>query len=289
MAGDASARQQRPTAARAAVALTVAGSDPSGGAGIQADLKTFCRLGVYGAAAITCLTVQNTRGVQAVHCLDAGLVVDQVAAVLDDLPVTHIKTGMLGTAAIARQLGRLLARFTGEVVVDPVLVSSSGHPLFEADSLAVFQDDFLPAATVITPNRPELELLAGHACPDRETVVAACRTLFLRYPRLRTICVTGGHFHAGEGQVIDYLVRRSATADAPLVTSREHPRIEKRIGHGTGCTFAAGFAAYHLLTDDDEAAFTGAVDFVADLLATSPVMGHGTAPLAHHRPAGREQ
>ncbi len=270
------------------VAFSIAGSDPSGGAGVQADLKTFCRLGVYGAAAITCITVQDTRGVQRIHCLEAELVADQVRAVLHDLPVSHIKTGMLGSTAIVRQLGNILAQFRGEVIVDPVLISSSGHPLLAPEAMDILLRHFLPAATVLTPNLPELTHLAGRPSFDsamnENDLLTACATLFARAPRLRAICVTGGHARAATGEVVDRLVLRApASAGRPVVAARHtHPRLTGEIGHGTGCTFAAAFTAYHLRLGDDARAFARAAGLVADLLAASPPLGRGTAPLAHH-------
>ncbi len=289
------------------VALSIAGSDPSGGAGIQADLKTFCRIGVYGAAAVTCITVQNSCGVHQVHCLEAGLVASQVRAVLDDMPVSHIKTGMLGSSAIVRELGDILARFHGEVVVDPVLVSSSGRPLLDPGAVDLFLRRILPAATVLTPNLPELAQLAGRQQNDgkgegkdgkneenegngtneknEKFLLDACAVLFSRAPRLRAICVTGGHAGDADGKVTDRLVLRpAADGERPTVAARHtHPRVAGDIGHGTGCTFAAAFTAYHLRFGSDHRAFTAAAGLVADLLASSPPLGHGTSPLAHHQ------
>ncbi len=266
------------------VLLAVAGSDPSGGAGIQADLKTACSLGVYGAAAITCLTVQNTLGVEDVHCLDADLVARQVTAVLEDLPVSHIKTGMIGTDAIARRLGDILADFTGEVIIDPVLRASSGRDLFAGATLEPYLDHFLTAATIITPNRLELERLTATPCTDPNAVLTACRSLFGRCPRLRAIVVTGGHFNEDRLEVEDLLLVRQDGSDPPIkVCRRRHPRIRTRATHGTGCTFASALAACHLLTGDDEKAFDAAVRYMDTLLGGSPAMGSGNGPLFHHR------
>ena len=151
--------------------LTIAGSDPSGGAGIQADLKTFTAAGVYGAAAITSLTAQNTKGVRAVQPVAPEFVKQQVKLVLEDLPVSHIKTGMIGTAAIARILGEILHDFPGEVICDPVLSASDGAPLLEGSGLDDFKRHLLGNATVITPNLPELSKLSGMEAPDQQPEV----------------------------------------------------------------------------------------------------------------------
>ncbi len=264
--------------------LAIAGSDPSGGAGIQADLKTFTAIGVYGGAAITCLTAQNTMGVVAVQPVAPGFVRRQVELVLADLPITHIKTGMIGTTGVAISLGQILRDFSGEIICDPVLIASDGQSLMEKHGMGDFLDNIVANATVITPNLHELALLAGTPVPDRAAIPAAVKTLIARFPRLRGVAVTGGHLEEHEATVSDFLFQ----PDCPVIVE-EHPRHVTRNTHGTGCTFASALAAYHLLTNSYEMAFHQAIAFMDLLLRQSADhgMGKGTGPLLHHLAMGK--
>ncbi|MEW6427617.1 MAG: bifunctional hydroxymethylpyrimidine kinase/phosphomethylpyrimidine kinase [Thermodesulfobacteriota bacterium] len=265
------------------MALSVAGSDPSGGAGIQADLKTFATLGVYGGAVITSLTVQNSTGVQSVHHVEAGLVAAQLQAVLADMPVSHIKTGMLGSRATVERLADVFAGFNGELVCDPVLRSTSGSPLVEREAMPAFLGGIVTRATVLTPNAIELETLSGRNCGNEAGIRAACADLLERFPSLRAIAVTGGHTDPDGSAVTDFLGLRSS-GDKIDWSKISHPRIATRNGHGTGCTFASAFAAHHLHTGDYRAAFARAVAYVAEALrlSASARMGAGNGPLLHH-------
>lgn len=263
--------------------LAIAGSDPSGGAGIQADLKTFSLVGVYGCAAPTSLTVQNTLGVFEIFSVPADFVVKQVAAVLADLPVSHIKIGMIGSPRTAEAVGELLARFGGEIFCDPVLRASDATTLFDADALDVFQRSVIANATVLTPNIAELAALAGMPCGNVEESIAAAGALLERFPRLQAVTVKGGHLAASDSLVTDALVERdSGGRHEAFRISR--PRIVTRNSHGTGCTFASAMAAFHLLDPDMRQAFAHAGRLVAELLAKSRdcAMGGGTGPLLHH-------
>ncbi|HSR35854.1 MAG TPA: hydroxymethylpyrimidine/phosphomethylpyrimidine kinase, partial [Desulfurivibrionaceae bacterium] len=171
------------------VILSIAGSDPSGGAGIQADLKTCATLGVYGAAAITCLTVQNTTGVRSFTLLAPELVREQIRAVLDDLPVSHVKIGMVGSAAIATVIAEALADFHGEVVYDPVLRAGAGQSLLEGEARAALSQ-LLARATALTPNLPELVALSGSPCATAQEITVAVVALFQAHPRLAAVVVT---------------------------------------------------------------------------------------------------
>ena len=264
------------------VILSVAGSDPSGGAGIQADLKTFAALGVYGAAAITCLTVQNTLGVRTFTTVTPALVRKQIAAVLDDLPVTHVKIGMVGNASLAAAIAEALAAFSGEVVYDPVLKAGAGQSLLHDDARSALSQ-LLDRATALTPNLPELAALTGQTLTSAPEITAAAGTLFRDHPQLRAVVVTGGHRDEGSELVIDLLCRRAAD-NAISTAEHVHPRVQSRNLHGTGCTFAAAFAACHALTGSYEAAFFEASAFVARLIAQSAnlPLGHGNGPLHHH-------
>jgi len=271
--------------------LTIAGSDPSGGAGLQADLKTFAAVGVYGGAAVTCLTVQNTKGVKSFEPVAAELVAAQIAAVLDDMPVTHIKTGMLGNGSIATAVGEVLCSFSGEIVCDPVLVSSSGTPLLAPDDLVSFTAHVASLATVLTPNLPELEKLAGRQCSSEDDISSAADRLFASLPGLRALVVKGGHFRESSATATDFLFLRPDRPDQPPTMERTtHPRLATANTHGTGCTFASALTAFHLLCGDYGQAFRQASAFLHQLLLTSSgaALGSGRGPLLHHlwRPAG---
>lgn len=270
-------------------ALAVAGSDPSGGAGIQADIKTFTVIGVYCGAAVTALTSQNTMGVSSYLPLPAAFVQKQVQEVLDDLNVTHIKIGMVGNGEIAEALGEVLSAFTGEVIYDPVIKSSGGASLFGPGSRAI-TEHLLSRTTFLTPNLAELEILTGRECTDTGTALAAVDGLFALAPRLKAVCLKGGHMDQQNRTVTDYLVRPAAEGlgekeAAGRIFPVHHPRVFTRNTHGTGCTFASAFTAYLMQTGDVRQAFSSACAFVDILLRKSAaqLVGHGAGPLLHHR------
>lgn len=270
------------------IAITIAGSDPSGGAGIQADLKTFTVLGVYSGAIITCLTAQNSRGVSSWQPVAPGLVKEQIAAVLSDFNVSHVKTGMIGNAEIATAIAEALADFSGELVCDPVLSSSGGLPLLEPTDLDIYCGQLLSRATVITPNLPELEIISGGKCENKDGIIEAVKRVFRRFPGLRAVIVKGGHALNHDQGVIDYLCRRPARPDDDLQLVTEiHPYIKTMNTHGTGCTFASAFTAFHLLTSDDARAFQQTVSFLDRLLKSGAELSlhkseNGRGPLPHH-------
>lgn len=217
------------------VALSVAGSDPSGGAGIQADLKTFSAHGVYGTAVLTALTAQNTRGVTGVHPVPADFVAEQIATLLDDVRVHAVKTGMLGTAAVVRAVAAgLSGQVAGPVVVDPVMVATSGDRLVDDDAIAAVRDLLLPVADLVTPNVPEAAALLG--LPEAGTAAelpAQARALLELGPR--AVLLKGGHL--GGDESVDVL----ATPTGVVTTTRR--RIATRATHGTGCALSAAIAA----------------------------------------------
>ncbi len=264
------------------MALSIAGSDPSGGAGIQADLKTFCIIGVYGGAVITCLTAQNTRGVASYRPVEPESVAEQISLVLQDLPVSHIKIGMVGTGEIACRIGAALKEFSGEIICDPVLAATSGLSLLKESARAAYRDQILARATVLTPNLEELAVLAERSCSNRTEEIAAGRILFERFPRLRCIVIKGGHRPADEPLIDRLLVRRPD--NQVEISARSHPRVRSRNTHGTGCTMASAFTAYHLLFNDDSIAFHRSVEFIDRLLTVSAPsrLGQGIGPLLHH-------
>lgn len=262
--------------------LTIAGSDPSGGAGIQADLKTYASLGVYGGAAISCLTVQNSRGVYDVQAVAPELVKEQIRKVLSDLPISHIKTGMIGTGAVAQAIGECLAEFRGIIVCDPVLKASDGHDLLTPEGIACLGENLIDRATALTPNFTEFQTLTGLDSTDNAAINKAAGEMFTQYPRLQIIIVKGGHRSEDQPLVIDTLFSRDDQGFTSITTERA--RITTGNTHGTGCTYASALTAYHLKTKDWQQAFQLAGDYVADLLKLSATkkMGQGTGPLWHH-------
>ena len=262
--------------------LSIAGSDPSGGAGIQADLKTFTAIGVYGGAALTCLTTQNSLGVSSCLPLAPEFVKKQIQLVLSDLPVSHVKTGMLGTDKIAGAIAEALYNFAGEVICDPVLTASDGHELFRQTKRQTGLQALLNTASVLTPNLPELAILVNNKLETSQDAVKAATVLLARYSKLRAIVLTGGHINKQAGEVEDFLILRQESGQEILTA--KHPRLATRNTHGTGCTFASAFAAYHLLKGNYQDAFFKAVAFMDTVLRQSASLGlgKGKGPLAHH-------
>ncbi len=266
------------------MALTIAGSDPSGGAGIQADIKTFTLFGVACGAAVSCLTAQNSLGVSGVVPVSPEFVAEQIGRVLDDLPVTHIKIGMVGEPRVAEAIAAALAGFAGQIVYDPVLRASTGDALAVAGLPATLRTGLLKLATVLTPNRHELEVLAGHPVTNRQEALEAAAHLLENHLNLEALVVKGGHLEETEASVEDTLLVRQRADGTLLKVSRTHPRRTTRNTHGTGCTFASAYTACHLLYGCHEKAFAGAVDFLDRLLEKSArhAAGAGNLPLLHH-------
>ncbi len=266
------------------IALSVAGSDPSGGAGIQADLKTFTIIGVYSGAIPTTLTSQNTRGVSTCFPLPPHFIRQQLNDVLSDLNVTHIKIGMTGSREIVEIIGEILEDFSGMVVYDPVLKSSTGQALFSGNDSHLLAP-IIKHSTVLTPNLHELEQLSGRKLDDSDTALAAGKELLHRFYKLKAICLKGGHINEQGKIVTDYLIeKKGKAAEHYTVSTIRHPRISTRNSHGTGCSFASAFTAFHLLTGDIPKAFGKTAQFMGELLekSTPYSIGHGTGPLMHH-------
>ncbi len=266
------------------IILSIAGSDPSGGAGIQADLKTITSLGCYGAAAITAITCQNTQGVSHCQPLSPSLVVDQVSAVLSDLKPSHIKIGMTASADIILSLANCLNDFPGEIVFDPVLKASSGQPLLENTSTAALSP-LLEKITVLTPNIHELTVISGVDINDEEDAKKAALTLLKNYPNIKALCVTGGHLYEDAKEVVDILLEREGDNENLQVKKVRHPRRLTQNSHGTGCTFASAFTAFHAIYNNYHQAFEAAVAYVDTLLELSKdeKVGAGTGPLQHFK------
>ena len=261
--------------------LSVAGSDPSGGAGIQADLKTFNSIGVYGAAAVTCITVQNSNGVSAIHPLPHEYIKKQVEAVLADHHVTHIKIGMVGTLQIARTLGEILRFFNGQIIYDPVLASTGGQELFEPGYIQELKSTLIDQVTVLTPNKSELELLCSKSCASGLEMRKCADILLSQFNRMEAIVLTGGHIKENKAMVTDILVTRKGRETIDNRPRHQHPHL-----HGTGCTHASAFAAYHSLTGSLKQAFRLSGQYMDKLIIRSMnqqvVAGNTNGPLLHH-------
>ena len=265
--------------------LTIAGSDPTGGAGIQADIKTMTVIGVYSAAVITCITVQNSLGVGRIEPLHPALVSEQIEAVLSDHQVTHIKIGMIGTAAIARAVAQKLKGFEGEVIFDPVLHSTTGQQLMPPADLASVRADLFPQTTVLTPNLPELEKLTGMTARNPDEITAAVAALFQGSNRLRGVLVKGGH---GDKSSMATDSMYCYTPDGKM--EREvlsHSFLKTANSHGTGCTLSSAFAAFHALGGNYSSSFRQAVFFLQKILRESAPAQVVTNPagkgaLLHH-------
>jgi hydroxymethylpyrimidine/phosphomethylpyrimidine kinase len=256
------------------VALTIAGSDPSGGAGIQADLKTFHQFGVYGEAVIALLTVQNTVGVRRVEVMPPDLVIAQIEAVLSDIPPMAAKTGALGDAAMVRAVARAAERFDFPLVVDPVMISKHGARLIADEAREALISDLLPRAFLVTPNVPEAESLAGIRIRTVEEMRTASRRLL--DSGCANVLIKGGHM---EGAPVDLL----ATATEIL----EYPgeRIATPHTHGTGCTYSAAITAELARGTALPEAVAKAKRFITAAIRTNPGLGSGCGPVNHHAPS----
>jgi hydroxymethylpyrimidine/phosphomethylpyrimidine kinase len=241
------------------VALSIAGSDPSGGAGIQADLKTFHRFGVYGEAVVTLITVQNTLGVRRTQILDASLVREQIEAVLEDIPPGAVKTGALGSQAIVDVIAQI--DFPCPLIIDPVMFSTSGAPLGEA------LDRLIPRAFLITPNLEEAERFVGFQVND----VASMRCAAEKIASLgaKNILIKGGHL---TGDAVDIFF------DGSFHEFRA-PRIDTRHRHGTGCAYSAAIAAELAKGIALIDAIRSAKAFICDAIRSAPGLGEGSGPL----------
>ncbi|MDR1727664.1 MAG: bifunctional hydroxymethylpyrimidine kinase/phosphomethylpyrimidine kinase [Acidobacteriota bacterium] len=255
------------------VALTIAGSDPSGGAGVQADLKTFHQRGVYGASAVTLLTVQNTQRVDAVQVLAPELVEAQVRAVIEDIPPAAAKTGALGDERVVRLVAELAEGFDFPLVVDPVMVSKHGRALLTAPARRALGELLLPRAHLVTPNLPEAEELAGMPVRDLDGMKAAAVAIVAR--GARAALVKGGHLEGG-GRPVDVLY-----SEATGLMCLDAPRIETRHTHGTGCTYSACITAELAKGAPLADAVTLAKEFITRAVESAPGLGRGSGPVNH--------
>lgn len=261
------------------VALTIAGSDSGGGAGIQADLKTFQALGVYGASAITAITAQNTLGVRAVAEVPPDVIAAQIDAVAEDLGVDGVKTGMLSSAEIIATVADRVRHWRLEraLVVDPVMVAKSGDRLLREDAVQALIRDLLPLAAVLTPNLPEAEVLVGRPLRSDEDVRQAAREIVDL--GARAVVMKGGH---RAGDPVDLLFDGERFLELPA------RRIETTCTHGTGCTFSAAIAARLALGDRLAEAVASAKAYLTEALRRATPLGSGHGPVAHDWPLSRQ-
>jgi hydroxymethylpyrimidine/phosphomethylpyrimidine kinase len=255
-------------------AMTIAGSDSGAGAGIQADLKTFAALGVYGTSAITAITAQNTIGVTAVLALKAKLVAVQIDAIVNDIGAHAVKTGMLANAPIIEVVARRIAEHRlKNLVVDPVMVATSGDLLIETNAVQALRRKLIPLAAVVTPNIPEAEALTGMKLRSAAEISEAARQI-LRMGA-RTVVIKGGHL---KGPAVDLFY------DGKKFTALHAPRIRTKNTHGTGCTFSAAIAAYLAKGERLDRAVQLAKDYITEALRRSYTVGSGHSPVHHfHR------
>jgi hydroxymethylpyrimidine/phosphomethylpyrimidine kinase len=248
-----------------AAALTIAGSDPSGGAGIQADLKTFHQFGVYGEAVITLLTVQNTRHVLRVEVLDAELVRQQIEAVVSDIPPAAVKTGALGNASVVAAVAEWARSAQLPIIVDPVMISKHGAPLLSPEAQQILKQQLIPQALLVTPNLPEAEALTGETDPKH----AAEQLLKLG---CRAVLIKGGH---AAGEPADWFQDQAGGVSLP------GRRIQTRHTHGTGCTLSAAIAALAAAGVPLREAVERAKFYIQNAIETAPGLGQGCGPVNH--------
>ena len=271
---DARTDALRPS--RIPIALTIAGSDSGGGAGIQADLKTFAALGVYGMSVLTAITAQNTVAVTAVHELPTDLIAAQIDAVISDIGTDVVKTGMLGSAEIIRTVaGKIHEHGLDRLVVDPVMVAKSGDWLLREDAVEALRRELIPLALVVTPNLPEAEVIVGHSVATLDEMRAAAREIVAL--GARAALVKGGHL---AGDPIDVLFDGERVVELPA------RRIQTPNTHGTGCTYASAIAAYLARGESVEAAVASAKVYLTAAIERAYPIGHGRGhgPVHHfHR------
>ena len=257
--------------------LSIAGSDPSGGAGIQADLKTFSALKTYGMAVISGLTAQNTQGVQAIENPSPDFVDAQLRSILDDVRVDAIKIGMLGSAKVIERVARRLRdHYSGPVILDPVMVAKSGHALLPQDAVSSLREHLLPLATLVTPNLPEADVLTGARTTAREHMTDTARALLELGPE--AVLLKGGHLDGEQSP--------------DLWMSGEHhgwfesARIASTNTHGTGCTLSSAIAAYTARGCSVQEACERAKTYVTSAIAQSDTLsvGQGIGPVHHFHP-----
>ncbi len=263
-----------PVQRRSIIACTVATSDSGGGAGIQADLKSFAACGVYGVSVAVALTAQNTLRVSAVHGLPVDFVEAQFSALDEDLHPSAVKTGMLFTSAHIKVVAARLRELSwGPLVVDPVMVAKSGDRLLEPEAVELMRQLLLPLATVVTPNWPEATALSGVQVDSEASAIAAGETILGMGPAV--VVVKGGH---SPGAPVDLVISHNG------LSRLEGTRIETRHTHGTGCTFSAAITAHLARGEGPETAISLGKEYVTATIQYAPGLGAGHGPLEHFPP-----
>lgn len=260
-------------------ALTIAGSDPSGGAGMQADLKTFSALGVYGASAIVAVVDENTVGVFGVHPVPVDFVVGQIRSVMDDIEPDAVKIGMLHSSELIIAVKDTLAQYPQmrNVVLDPVMVATSGDPLLLPDAVATLRDVLVPASRVITPNLPEASILLGKTIDHQDQLEDAAIALSQQAGGKVSVMLKAGHLQADELVDIFY------NAETGRVMRLSAPKIDTPNTHGTGCTLSSAIAACLAKGMDLDAAVAAAKDYLFGAIKSGArfKIGHGHGPVDH--------
>jgi len=270
------AAQNQKTPRQYCIVLTIAGSDSSGGAGIQADLKTFSAIGCYGMSVITALTAQNTRGVNSIHAVPPAFAVEQIDAVLSDIGADAIKIGMLYSAELIEAVAEALKKHGArKIVLDPVMVAQSGDNLLQGDAVEAIKTQLMPLADVVTPNIPEAVVLTGQAIQSRENLEKAAKTLAAHGSR--SILIKGGHGDGDKSTDLLYLTRESRFVRLAA------ERIQTNNNHGTGCTLSSAIASYLARGHDIETAVQKAKAFMNQAIAAGAAykIGHGHGPVHH--------
>ncbi|KAF1076868.1 bifunctional hydroxymethylpyrimidine kinase/phosphomethylpyrimidine kinase [Halodesulfovibrio sp. MK-HDV] len=261
--------------------LTIAGSDSGGGAGIQADLKTMAVLGGYGTSVITALTAQNGLGVTGIQAPDSEFVVQQLTTVLDGFPIAAAKTGMLFSAPIITGVADVLIKQDFPLVIDPVSVSTSGHALLQQDAVDALVERILPLATVVTPNKPEAEMLAGMKIETEGNVATAIKRILALGPK--AVLLKGGHFDEADEELVDWL---GLPGEAPL--GLHHSRVVTKNTHGTGCTLSAAIATFLAHGFELKQSVKKAQVYLSICLRDSYTPGEGFGPPNHIAPFERK-
>ncbi|WND02891.1 bifunctional hydroxymethylpyrimidine kinase/phosphomethylpyrimidine kinase [Temperatibacter marinus] len=260
--------------------LIIAGSDSGGGAGIQADIKTVTMLGGYASTAVTCVTAQNTLGVSDIHSIPPKMVYEQIKSVLEDIGTDVIKTGMLYSAEIIKAVDRALEDFqyTGDLIVDPVMVATSGAQLLNHDGIALYKELLLPRATLVTPNVPELETLTGRTIVSEEDLITAAEALLLA--GTKAVVAKGGHLQEELDIVRNFYISQDSRF------SFEADRLPSRNTHGTGCTLASALAVSLAQEMPLYEACERANNFVSRAIEQAPNLGKGAGPMGHAQARG---
>ena len=257
--------------------LSIAGSDSGGGAGIQADIKTISALGCYAATAITAVTVQNTIGVEAVHPVPVDVIEGQIEAVLNDIGADAVKIGMLHSAEVVQVVAKMLRKYkVKNVVLDPVMVSTSGHRLIEESAIATLQQELIPLSRVITPNIPEAEILLGGERLEAQSALPEAAKKLAHIYNVSVLLKAG---HLTEDHLVDYFY----DIDVGIMLELPSQRVDTRNTHGTGCTMSSAFAAMLAKGKTLSEAAKEAKEYVANAILSGAEygIGHGHGPVCH--------